>query len=41
MSQTRKFLPEWVKEGIISSEQQTQIEQWLDARQGRLPGMIF
>lgn len=41
MSRTRKYLPEWVNEGIISSEQQTQIEQWLDARQGRLPGMIF
>ena len=41
MSRTRKYLPEWVKEGIISPEQQTHIEQWLDARQGRLPGMIF
>lgn len=41
MSRTRKYLPEWVKEGIISSEQQAHIEQWLDARQGKLPGMIF
>ncbi|MEK0421309.1 MAG: hypothetical protein RLZZ161_1160 [Bacteroidota bacterium] len=41
MSRTRKYLPEWVSEGIISSEQQTEIEQWLAARQGRLPGMIF
>jgi len=32
MSSTRKFLPKWVKEGMISSSHPTQIEQWLDAR---------
>lgn len=41
MSQTRKYLPEWVDQGIITSGQKAQIEQWLDERQGRLPGMIF
>ncbi|MFN5218876.1 MAG: DUF2157 domain-containing protein, partial [Sphingomonadales bacterium] len=41
MSQTRKYLPDWVEQGIITSDQKGQIEQWLDERQGRLPGMIF
>lgn len=35
MDNTRKHLPEWVREGIITGEQAGQIEAWLEARQGR------
>lgn len=41
MSQTRKHLPEWVKEGIITEEQEQKLTAWLDARQSRFPGMMF
>ena len=41
MSETRKHLPEWVKEGIITEEQEQKLTAWLDARQSRFPGMMF
>jgi uncharacterized membrane protein len=41
MNSTRKHLPEWVNEGIITQEQEKQILAWMDARQGKMPGLIF
>lgn len=40
MNATRKFLPEWVNEGLISREQAQNIEAWLDKKQAKGPGMF-
>jgi uncharacterized membrane protein len=41
MNRTRKHLPEWVKEGIITQDQEQQILAWMEAKQGKMPGLIF
>jgi uncharacterized membrane protein len=41
MNQTRKYLPEWVNQGIITQDQEKQILAWMEAKQGKMPGLIF
>jgi uncharacterized membrane protein len=40
MNATRKYLPEWVNEGLISREQAENIEKWLNQRQAKGPSMF-